>query len=307
MRIAAVLAFTLSLLGCGGESVTDPPVEGDQDDSAASAADAGSTDEADDDMEPAMPGDDVQENCPPERPISIGGDIRGYPDDFSINAVIGVHLVDASGRSVDGSGHACSPQANNCNGASNYAYFIRANPTVSPLGLDPSVPGQTRRWSRCVAPAVSRMYLEGYPRNPEGLTDHAKYASTMSNRVDMSGGSVRYAMRFPTTWEYGQGNTGNVNGWAWCNGQPTAVTRLNAWTAEPSTTCGIRAYQSGGNIQNPNGYWWIGPLAAGQCNAPSQAVNIVAHVTCGGQAMQQTRRVEIVRGKTIGAVNLYFP
>ena len=254
-----------------------------------------------------MPGDDLEEDCPPERPRSIGGDIRGYPDDFSVNASIGVHLVNASGGSVDGSGSPCSVAANNCNGASNYAYFIRANPTLDPTGLDPSVPGQTRRWSRCVATAVAHMYLEGYPRNPDGHTDHTKYASTMSNRVDLAAGTVRYAMRFPTTWEYGAGNTGNVNGWAWCHGQPTAVTRINAWTAQPSTACGIRAYQSGGHIGNPNGYWWIGPLAAGQCNAPSQAVNIVAHVTCDGIPMQETRRVDVVRGKTIGAVNLYFP
>jgi hypothetical protein len=152
------------------------------------------------------------------------------------------------------------------------------------------------------------MYLEGYPRNPDGKTDHTKYASTMSNRVNVAAGStVRYSMRFPVTFEHGGGNTGNVNGWAMCNDRPTPVVRINGWTAQPSTACGIRAYQSGGNIKNENGYWWIGPFAAGQCGASSQPVNIVAHVKCNGVPMRQTKQVDIVRGKTIGAVNLYFP
>jgi hypothetical protein len=247
--------------------------------------------------------------CTSALPTSIGGSIVGYPDNYSVNAAIGVHLVDSAGRSVDGGGTRCSVAANNCNGASNYAYFIRANPMISELGVPSSEPGMTRSWSRCVAPAVKRMYLEGYPRNALGKTDNTKYASTMSNRVDIpAGATVRYGMRFPRRFEYtGGGNTGNVNGWAYCNGQPTPVTRLNAWTLQPSTACGIRAYKSGGNIGNANGYWWIGPLAAGQCNAPAQAVGVVAHVTCNGTSMHQTKHVDIVRDKTLGAINFYFP
>jgi hypothetical protein len=313
-HVDAMRALTLIgiLVACGCDASGTGDLSADLGDAAATVADGGPGDlPADAGLGPDAgldaPVEDTDGPCTAARPTSIGGNVEGYPDKFSINAVIGVHLLDAQNRSVDGGGTLCSVAAGNCNGASNYAYFIRANPTLSPLGLPADTAGTTRRWSRCVSTSVKRMYLEGYPRNPEGRTDHTKYASTMSNYVALSGATVRYSMRFAETFEHGQGNTGNVNGWATCNGAPTQVLRINGWTREPSTACGIRAYKSGGNIENANGYWWIGPLVAGQCGAPSQPVGVVAHVNCNGVPMSRTRTIEIVKGTTVGAVNFAFP
>lgn len=254
------------------------------------------------------PLEDTDGPCTPVRPISIGGDVFGYPDNNSVNTAIGVNLLDANQRNVDHNGALCSVAANNCNGASNYAFFLKTNPTVGVLGVPETTPGTTRRWSRCVSPKVTAMYLEGYPRTTSGSTDVTKYAETMSNRVEVTGATVRYAMRFPIRFEYdaAQGDTGNANGFGRCHGVGTQLTRINAWSRDPSTACGIRAYQSGGAL-NSNGYWLLGPLAAGQCGASSQTVGIVAHVVCDGTAMTKTIDVEILRGQTIGAVNFEFP
>jgi hypothetical protein len=252
----------------------------------------------------------VAAGCTTSQPTSIGGGVYGHPDNNSVNASIGVELINANGVPVDELGRACSGTTDTCIGNSNYAFMVNINPGTSPLGTPSTTPGMTRSWSRCVAGNVTSVYYEGYPRNESGVTDETRYGETMSNKMLVSsGGTLRYDMRLPVRYEADAvtGNTGNANGWAYCNGSPTPVTRINGWTTTPNSGCGIHAYQSGGNINNANGYWWIGPLAAGQCNAAYQTVAVVVHVNCNGQDMAKTININITKGKTIGAVNYYFP
>lgn len=246
--------------------------------------------------------------CPASRPTSIGGYIIGS-DDYSVRAVVGVHMIDAQRRDVDVNGNVCDVDLNNCNGKSRYGHFVKFNENDDEFGIHPSVPGKDRFWSICVSAKVVATFWEGYPRGSDGKTNLTKYGETMSNRLNVTAGqTLRYNMRFPRRFEYNpKGNTGNVNGWATCHGQPTPVTRLNAWTNESSSTCGIRAYRSGGNIGNANGYWKSDGLAAGQCGRDYQIVNVVAHVNCNGGDMHKTIPVKIYKGKTVGAVNFHFP
>lgn len=282
----AVLGPVLGLLsGCGGPEPVDA-------------------------VEPGTLEQGVAAGCTTSQPTSIGGGVYGHPDNHSVNASIGVELVDANGVPVDTLGRPCSGTTDTCISNSNYAFMVHINPGTSPLGTPSSTPGMTRSWSRCVAGNVASVYYEGYPRNESGVTDETRYGETMSNKMLVSSGAtLRYDMRLPVRYEADavMGNTGNANGWAYCNGAPTPVTRINGWTRTPNSGCGIHAYQSGGNINNANGYWWIGPLAAGQCNAPYQTVGVVVHVNCNGRDMAKTIDINITKGKTIGAVNYYFP
>jgi len=251
----------------------------------------------------------VAAGCTPNQPTSVGGGVWAYPDLASVNAAIGVGLM-ANGVPVDATGQPCSGSSDTCIGNSNYAFMVAVNPTLGPEGAPADTPGLTRSWSRCVAASVTDVYYEGYPRNQTGHTDESRYAETMSNRLGASAGAaIRYDMRFPVTYEADPavGNTGNINGVAYCHGIGTPVTRINAWTTTSADGCGVHAYQSGGSDTAASGYYKIGPMAAGQCGMDHQTVSLVLHVNCDGRDMSQAKHVDVVRGRTIGAVNYHFP
>jgi len=278
MSCALVTSVVLTVTGCSGAEDDGPPTENVS--------------------------EGIASGCTSAKPIWVGGGVYGYPDNYTVHASIGVELVDANGKDVDESGVRCDA-GGKCVHPSQYAFMETVNDSVGPLG-EPS--GGVRAWSRCVAGNVAAVYSEAYPRGLNDHTDETKYGETMSNRMTPVNQVVRYDTRLPMRYEYdSRGNTGNVNGFAFCDGVKTQVTRINAWATAPNSACGIHAYQSGSRDLNPNGYWWLGPLAAGQCNAPSQEVEVVAHVQCRGKDMSKGVKVGITQGKTLGAVNLYFP
>lgn len=104
----------------------------------------------------------VAPGCPSDHPTAIGGLIYGYPDNWSLNALVGFDMKDGT-RTVDKDGVTLTTFA--------YGYVDNVNPTLPTTGS--SNQGLERHWGRnagtaslCVSALIDAIYLEIYPEVP---------------------------------------------------------------------------------------------------------------------------------------------
>jgi len=268
----------------------------------------------------------VAPSCTADRPTSLGGALYGYGGQFNnwtINALVGIDLIDANGNRVnpDGSPHP----------ANGYPALDFVNPNLAQPGM---AGGGERTWGSnsgdgplCVSSSVKTVFLETYPKSPGGTTDKTYFGGSQHHGWVVSPGVANsYTLRLLTNDEYG-GNTGGVNGYITQGGHKvnvgtTAGTKsvtIRAWSHEGS--CGVFGFSASADVFGPSGsldadYYRVDHLAGGQCRAATQTydlhVSICTWVTqsngtlaCTGSTTQ-VRAVNITDGDVLGAVNFSF-
>jgi hypothetical protein len=233
--------------------------------------------------------------CPSAKPTRLGGQLSGYPDNRSLDAIIGVETKDGAGRTVDldGTPH---PQG--------YTYVQRVNPALPAAG---STASGTRHWGGvCMSPKITKVFIELYPKAPSGLTDKSRYGEAAHYYQPITvGASNQVGLRLPLRHESG-GNTGYVNGYLTRGGHrinPSLITRVRAFTHGRGPECGVEglaasADELGYSASIDATYYRIDALAGGRCGAPTQAYTIYIDCKCGpgGSVITRAREVKVANG-----------
>lgn len=269
----------------------------------------------------------VAPGCTASEPTSIGGDFYGYGGQFNnwtVNAMVGIDLVDASGTRVNPDGSVYQ--------GSSYPALDFVNPTLA----EPGTPtGGERTWGRnggdgplCVSTKIATAWLEVYPKSSDGSTDKTYFGGSQHHAWAITPGQANsYTLRLPTNNAHG-GNTGGVNGYITEGGHKvllgnTAGTKrvtVRAWSNEGS--CGVFGFSASADVFGPSAsldadYYRMDNLAGGQCGAASQAYRLIVSIctwvtqpggslACTSDAPSQTRTIPITNGTVLGAVNYAF-
>lgn len=228
----------------------------------------------------------VAPGCTSTRPTAIGGALYGYPDDYSLDALVGMDLANSSNQKVDIDGNVIT--------VASYSYVDRVNPTL-PASGQPS--GGDRTWGQngttgylCVSAAVVTGFFEVYPKDPDGTTDKVRYGEAADQWDPISPGAVNtYDLRLPLRHDLG-GNTGDINGYITYGGHrvdPSAIV-MRVWPNDQGTACGVQGFSTSADSVGYSGsldatYYLIRALAGGQCWADSQSYRVYAYcyTVCG--------------------------
>lgn len=238
----------------------------------------------------------VAPGCTSDRPTRIGGAIYGYPDNYAVNALIGLDLK-SNGVTVNPDGQQRT--------TAGYGYVEVVNPNLPATG---STTGD-KDWGTCVAANVDQVFIEVYPRNENAVTDRSRYGGASHYRQPItSGAGNEILLRLPVRYEVGYNVTGFVNGYITYNGHrvdPTKITRVRAFSFGSGPDCGVEGFQANADELSYSGsldatYYRLGVLAGGRCGAATQPYQITIECldVCGqpGKRIMQ-RNVDVASGK----------
>jgi hypothetical protein len=240
--------------------------------------------------------------CPAGQPTFVGGQIYGWPDNRSLNTLIGVDQRDAAGRQVDPFGVPCGAANSQC--CAGYSWCERTNPDIAAEGSTDQT--LDRSWGRCVAGNVVEAFIEIYPRNQSGVTTKTRYGAAAHYFQPITRGATHdIALRLPATYEAAGGNTGGVHGYLTYGGHripPQNITRVRAFTHGRGPECGVEGFSAAedelGYSGSLDATWYeIGFLAAGRCGAATQTYTVYVDCLCGGATRTQSRVLDIANGR----------
>lgn len=239
--------------------------------------------------------------CPTGQPTFLGGQLYGYPDNRSLNALVGVDQHDSAGRKIDPFGVPCGAANSQCCGG--YSWCDRTNPTIPAEGSTDQT--LDRAWGRCVSAAVVEAFIEIYPRNEAGVTTKTRYGAAAHYYQPVTpGASNDVGLRLPATFEAAGGNTGGVHGYLTYQGHripPENVTRVRAFTHGRGPECGVEGFSAAadelGYSNSLDATWYeVGFLAGGRCGAATQTYTLYWDCVCGGITRTQSRVVDVSKG-----------
>lgn len=237
----------------------------------------------------------IAPGCDSAHPTFVGGAIYGS-DGRSLNALIGVDHVDSNGVKINADGTPVTGV---------YSWTRGINPGFPPEGKADQT--GTRTWGRCITAKVREIFVEIYPKDPTGTTNHSRYGGAAHYRQAVTiGANNSILLRLPVTYEAGDGNTGSVNGYITYYGHqvPTQyITRVRAFTTGSGPDCGIEGFKPSATALGPSGsldatYYRISYLAAGRCGASSQRYSLYIDCStfCGSTTRTLQRYVDISKG-----------
>src|SRR3954470_13215327 len=161
--------------------------------------------------------------------ITIGGVIDGS-DGFAVNALLGLDLKDAAGRTLDRNG--CLQTDCPFTG---YGMVVNINqgkngqPKLTAEGSSDTSTA-TIRWTADVPSNTTAVYLEAYPQDETLHTNEARYGHAMRHNFPVpTNGDVD--VHLPLICSRG-GTTGSISGTATKNGQPLPLKRVVAWSMD---------------------------------------------------------------------------
>lgn len=234
----------------------------------------------------------VAAGCTAAQPTRLDGPIFGYPDNRAVDAIIGVETQDASGHTVDLTG---APHAHA------YTYIQRVNPTLPATGSDTE---GSKTWGGvCMSSVITEVFIELYPKDPDGTTDKVRYGEASHYYQPITvGRDNQVGLRLPLRYELG-GNTGYVNGYLTHGGHridPSLITRVRAFSHGRGPDCGVEglaasADQLGYSASLDATYYRVDALAGGRCGASSQGYTLYIDCKCGtnGAVITQSRAIAI--------------
>lgn len=249
--------------------------------------------------------------CTTARPTSVGGAIFSYPDNRSVNVLIGMDLADANRKKVDRDGNPTT--------SGTYLYRERINPSIPAEGSDDK--SLTRTWGDpstsgvfCVSAKVKWIYLEVYPQNDapnHPVTTKTRFGSAAHHAQPLTAGAKHdITLRIPLRRDFSGGVTGYVHGYLSYKGQgidPANITRVRAFPRRAGSECGIEGFSaSADRIQRssskPATYFIVDHLMGGRCGQATQLYNIHVDCTCGGVKRTVVKTVEVAsrKGATLG-------
>ncbi len=248
----------------------------------------------------AAPAQAVAPGCTAARPTALGGGIVGV-DGRSLNAVVGIDLLNAAGKQVDADGRPST--------VAGYAYRDRVNPGIPPEGSTDT--GLTRTWGDprtagdlCVSTRVTRVYLEVYPQNAArySATTKTRYGSAAHHDQPLRPG-VRndVLLRLPLVRQLG-GQVGYVAGYVTYRGaavDPKDVV-VRVFPRRAGAGCGVEGFSAspdqlfvtGGRTRYVSDH-----IAGGRCGAASQTYDVRITCVCGGTSLLKRQLLEVATGK----------
>ena len=249
--------------------------------------------------------------CTAARPTSIGGAIYGYPDNRSVNVLIGIDLQDANRKKVDRDGAVST--------SGTYLYRERINAGISADGSDDK--SLTRTWGDpsttgvfCVSSKVKYAYMEVYPQNSSNVTTKTRYGAAAHHAQVLTAGAKHdIALRTPLRRDFPGGITGYLNGYLSYQGkavEPSQITRARVFPRRAGSECGIEGFTANADqltksSSRPATYYRLDHLAGGRCGQATQLYNVFLDCTCGGVKRTVVKIVEIASGKGTG-LNVSF-
>jgi hypothetical protein len=155
--------------------------------------------------------------------VPIGGTIDGVggSETRAVNALIGLDLKDSNGQTLNSDGTVRT--------ASGYGIVVNVNTTLPPEGLSDSSTA-TITWHADVPSNTSSVYLEAYPRDPNGKTNEARYGHAMRHNVPIANAGP-IDVHLPLICSQG-GTTGSIRGTATLGGSPMPLQRVVAWSID---------------------------------------------------------------------------
>ena len=253
----------------------------------------------------ARPALAVAPGCDSNHPTFIGGPIYGYPDGRTLNALIGLDLVDSSNRKVDLNGVPCAA-GGSC--PSGYSAVEHINPDLPPEGSTDTT--LDRAWGRCASSKITTGFFEIYPKNESGVTTKTRYGAAAHYRQPIIAGTAyNILLRLPVTFEAAGGNTGMVNGYITYNGHkvpPENITRGRAFTLASGPECGIEGFSASADVKTYSAsldatYYRVAYLAGGRCGADSQRYELQIDCSsfCGQAKRTIERQIDISQGSGV--------
>lgn len=245
----------------------------------------------------------VAPGCSTSRPTAITGTIKGYSgiyNNWSVNVMVGIDLLNSSNQKVDLNGNVTS---------SGYSYTDHVNPSLAPPG-SASVLDQTfgaklsdGNGVLCVSSKVKTAWFELYPKDQAGITDKTYFGGANDqNMVVKPGVTNTYALRLPSSDANG-GNTGDVNGYASRNGQALNPSNLSfrIFPVNVGAACGVQGFSAGANTigaGTTKNYYKIIHIVGGQCGVKTQQYKIIASCKnqCGVSNKTITKYVYVADG-----------
>lgn len=249
--------------------------------------------------------------CTSARPTSVGGPVYGYPDNRSVNVLIGIDLQDAQRRKVDRDGNPSTSPT--------YLYRERINAGISADGSDDR--SLTRTWGDpatsgvfCLSAKVKYAYVEVYPQSSSNVTTKTRYGAAAHHAQVLTAGARHdITLRTPLRRDFPGGITGYVNGYLSYQGKavdPSQITRMRAFPRRGGAECGIEGFtasadQIAKSTSRPATYYRLDHLAGGRCGQATQPYTIHADCTCGGVKRTVVTIAEVASGRGTG-LNLSF-
>ena len=248
----------------------------------------------------AAPAQAVAPGCTTSRPTSLGGPIYGV-DDRSLNALVGIDLLDAQGKRVDRDGRLISTPG--------YHYRERINPTIPAEGSTEA--GLTRSWGDpatsgafCVSSRVARVYLEVYPQNDArySATTKTRYASAAHHAQQLRAGTKHdVLLRLPLVRSLG-GQVGYVAGYVTYRGAAVNPANLvvRVFPRSAGSACGIEGFSAAPDqafVTGARTRYVSDHIAGGRCGAASQTYDVRITCRCGGTSLLKRTLLTVATGK----------
>lgn len=184
----------------------------------------------------------AEASCGPLSDKSISGTIAG-DDGRAVNAVVGFTFVDIFGYRVDARG--CRLQGDA------YGRSIHVNSTLPATGGVGEAGWSNDWWIDRIPANVRDVWVETYPKGPDGKTDYNRYAGIVRPRV--LPGTRNLTLRFPVTCANG-GKTGAIRGTMTVKGKRVTPSWIGYWSendTSPQMGYAIGGGADGGYVSPP--------------------------------------------------------
>lgn len=250
---------------------------------------------------PAAKTDAAAPGCSASRPTAITGSVYGFAGDYnnwSVNVLIGMDLLNSSGQKVSPSG---------AKTGSGYSYVDTVNPHLAPPGSSSGFKevGTTGGGVLCVASNVKTAWFELYPKNQSGQTDKTYFGGANYQRAAVQPGATNtFHLRLPTSHAHG-GNTGDINGYITYHSHSVNPSDLKfeVFPTVPASSCGVHGFSAGADVIGVSAsrdatYYLVKNMAGGQCNASTQTYKVTVNCLNGacGSEKSKTQAVKVGNG-----------
>ena len=178
---------------------------------------------------------------------TVTGTLAGE-DGRAVNVYVGMDIKDSAGRAIGADG--CVKTVGG------YGRSFSLNSSAPATGASS---GQTT-FSVQLPTNATDLFVEAYPKNPQGRTDVTRYGRSM-RRLSSVGGPI--AMKLPVRCDQG-GSTSRLVGTAYDNGQPVTLGTTSMFSISPDNGNSLRPILGWGYLEASGTTFASEPLVPGQ-------------------------------------------
>ena len=165
----------------------------------------------------------AEASCGPLSDKSVSGTITGE-DGRAANAIVGFTFVDIFGYRVDARGCRLEGDA--------YGRSVHVNSTLPATGGTTATAWSNNWWIDRIPANVREVWIETYPKGPDGKTDYSHYSGVVRPKV--LPGTRNVNLRFPVSCAQG-GRAGAIRGTVTLHGQRITPDWIGYWSESPTS------------------------------------------------------------------------